>query len=44
MFQSLGVAHPRHNALLKKGAIAFAVIIFFGFIAVPVGVLTGIVK
>lgn len=44
MFQSLGVAHPRHNAFLKKAAIVFAVIIFFGFISVPVGVLAGVVK
>jgi hypothetical protein len=44
MFQSLGVAHPRHNAFLKKAAIVFAVVIFFGFIAVPVGVLAGVVK
>lgn len=44
MFQSLGVAHPRHNDFLKKAAIVFAVIIFFGFIAVPVGVLAGVVK
>jgi succinate dehydrogenase / fumarate reductase cytochrome b subunit len=44
MFQSLGAAHPRHNAFLKKAAIVFAVVIFFGFIAVPVGVLAGVVK
>lgn len=44
MFQSLGVAHPRHNAFLKKAAIVFAVVIFVGFVAVPVGVLTGVVK
>lgn len=44
MFQSLGVAHPRHNAFLKKAAIVFAVVIFAGFSAVPVGVLTGWVK
>jgi succinate dehydrogenase / fumarate reductase cytochrome b subunit len=44
MFQSLGVAHPRHNAFLKKAAIVFALVIFGGFIAVPVGVLTGVVK
>lgn len=44
MFQSLGVAHPRHNAFLKKAAIVFAAVIFFGFIAVPVGVLAGVVK
>jgi succinate dehydrogenase / fumarate reductase, cytochrome b subunit len=44
MFQSLGVSHPRHNDLLKKAAIAFAVIIFLGFVSVPVGVMTGLVK
>ncbi len=44
MFQSLGVAHPRHNDFLKKAAIVFAVVIFLGFTAVPVGVLTGFVR
>lgn len=44
MFQSVGVAHPSHNAFLKKAAIVFAVVIFFGFISVPVGVLTGVVR
>lgn len=44
MFQSLGVAHPRYNELLKKASIAFAVIIFLGFISVPVGVMTGLVR
>jgi succinate dehydrogenase / fumarate reductase cytochrome b subunit len=44
MFQSLGVAHPAHNAFLKKAAVVFAVVIFFGFISVPLGVLTGVVK
>lgn len=44
MFQSLGVAHARHNDLLKKAAIAFAAIIFFGFISVPLGVMIGLVK
>ena len=44
MFQSLGVAHPRYNAFLKKAAIVFAAVIFFGFISVPLGVMTGWVK
>ena len=44
MFQSLGAAHPRHSDFLKKAAIVFAAVIFFGFIAVPVGVLAGVVK
>jgi succinate dehydrogenase / fumarate reductase cytochrome b subunit len=44
MFQSLGVAHPRHNVFLKKAAIVFAVVIFAGFSAVPLGVLTGLVR
>jgi succinate dehydrogenase / fumarate reductase cytochrome b subunit len=44
MFQTLGVSHPRHNKILKQGAVVFAVVIFVGFIAVPVGVLAGVVR
>jgi succinate dehydrogenase / fumarate reductase, cytochrome b subunit len=44
MFQSLGIANPRHNDFLKKAAIVFAIVIFIGFTAVPVGVLTGLVR
>jgi succinate dehydrogenase / fumarate reductase cytochrome b subunit len=44
MFQTLGVSHPRHNALLKKASVVFAVGIGMGFCAVPLAVMTGIVK
>ncbi len=44
MFQSLGINHPRHTPILKKAALAFALVITGGFIAVPVGVLVGVVK
>ncbi|MFZ0594694.1 MAG: succinate dehydrogenase cytochrome b subunit [Bryobacteraceae bacterium] len=44
MFQSLGVVHPRHNDFLKKAATVFALIIFLGFVSVPVSVMTGLVR
>jgi succinate dehydrogenase cytochrome b subunit len=44
MFQTLGVSHPRHNKVLKQAAVVFAVVIFVGFISVPVGVLAGVVR
>src|SRR5947209_15525176 len=44
MFQSLGVAHPRHTPILRKFAIISAVIITAGFISIPVSVLLGLIK
>lgn len=44
MFQTLGVGHPKYSEWLKVAAKAFAFVIGAGFIAVPVGVLTGIVR
>jgi succinate dehydrogenase / fumarate reductase cytochrome b subunit len=44
MLQSLGVAHPRHNELLKKAALAFAAVIFIGFVSIPLSVMTGLVR
>jgi succinate dehydrogenase / fumarate reductase, cytochrome b subunit len=44
LFQTLGVGHPRYNGWLKNAARVFAVVIGAGFVAVPLGVLTGIVK
>ena len=42
--QSLGVSHPRYNALRKKAAIGFTLIVCGGNIAIPVAILSGIVK
>ncbi|HJY08423.1 MAG TPA: succinate dehydrogenase cytochrome b subunit [Bryobacteraceae bacterium] len=44
MFQSVGLSHPRYTPTLRRAATAFAVVIFLGFISVPIGVLTGLVK
>jgi succinate dehydrogenase / fumarate reductase cytochrome b subunit len=44
MFQSLGMNHPRHTPILKKGALVFAVVIAGGYISIPLAVLTGVVK
>lgn len=44
MFQSIGFNHPRHTPILNKFAWVFAIVITCGFISIPLGVLTGIIK
>ena len=44
MFQSLGINHPRHTPILKKAALALAVIIAVGYISIPLSILLGWVK
>ena len=44
MFQSVGFNHPRHTPILKGFALVFAIVITAGFISIPLGVLTGIIK
>jgi succinate dehydrogenase cytochrome b subunit len=44
MLQSLGVSHPRYDALRKRAAAAFAAIIVIGNVSFPLAVLTGVVK
>ena len=44
MLQSLGLNHPRFNAYRNKIALTFATLLAAGFSAVPIAVLTGIVK
>lgn len=41
--QTLGLAHPRYDALRRSLALAFAVVVALGFLAVPIGVLAGII-
>jgi succinate dehydrogenase / fumarate reductase cytochrome b subunit len=43
MFQSLGIDHPAIKPLRRPFAVAFAVLITVGYIAVPIGILSGIV-
>ncbi len=42
MFQTLGFSHPRYSPILRRVAAAVAVLIFCGFVAIPVAVLTGL--
>jgi succinate dehydrogenase / fumarate reductase cytochrome b subunit len=44
MFQSLGINHPKYNRLIRGVAIFFTIIVVSGFIAIPVGVLSGIIS
>lgn len=44
MFQSVGIAHPRYTPILKVVAQVFAFVIGIGNVAMPLAVLTGIVK
>ena len=44
MLQTLGVSHPRYDALRKRAAAAFAAIIVIGNVSFPLAVLTGVVK
>lgn len=44
MFQSLGINHPRHTPILKKAALAFAVVLTLGYISIPLSILLGVIK
>jgi succinate dehydrogenase / fumarate reductase cytochrome b subunit len=44
MLQSLGIVHPRHDRALRKAATVFAIVIFVGFISIPLSVLAGVMK
>ncbi len=42
--QTLGLNHPRYNALRKRFAVVFALVIALGNISIPISVMTGLVK
>lgn len=44
MLQSLGLNNPIYNRWLRRLAVIFTFVIMLGFIAVPIGVLTGIIS
>jgi succinate dehydrogenase / fumarate reductase cytochrome b subunit len=44
MFQSVGIAHPKHTATLRRGAHWIAILIVLGYISIPISVLLGFVK
>jgi succinate dehydrogenase / fumarate reductase cytochrome b subunit len=44
MFQTLGISHPRYTPWLEKVAALLAVVIFVGFVSVPLSVVLGYVR
>jgi succinate dehydrogenase / fumarate reductase, cytochrome b subunit len=44
MLQTLGLSHPRYDALRKRAAAAFAALVVIGNLSFPLAVLTGVVK
>jgi succinate dehydrogenase / fumarate reductase cytochrome b subunit len=42
-FQTLGADHPKYAHLRRPLAVVVALVVFLGFISIPVSVLTGIV-
>jgi succinate dehydrogenase / fumarate reductase cytochrome b subunit len=44
MFQTLGISHPRYTPWLEKAAALLAVVIFVGFVSVPLSVVLGYVR
>jgi succinate dehydrogenase / fumarate reductase cytochrome b subunit len=44
MFQTLGISHPRYTPWFKKAAALLAIVIFVGFISVPLSVVLGYVQ
>lgn len=44
MFRTVGVAHPRYDAIVRKFAKTATIAVTVGFIAVPIAILVGIVS
>ena len=44
MFQSVGLAHPRHTLRLRRAALWIAILIVLGYISIPISILLGFVK
>ena len=44
MTQTLGLAHPRYDALRENAATLFTLIVVLGFLTVPLGVLAGFLR
>jgi succinate dehydrogenase / fumarate reductase cytochrome b subunit len=44
MFQSLGVNHQAFNGLIRTSVTSVTLAVIIGFVAIPVGVLLGIVS
>ena len=44
MFQTLGAAHPKYTPRIKRAAAIISIVIFLGYISIPVGVMAGVVR
>ncbi len=44
MFQTWGVNNRRWDLVIRRSATALAIVIFLGYISVPIGVLTGAIE
>lgn len=44
MFQSVGLAHPRHTQTLRSAALVIATLIVLGYISIPISILLGLVR
>lgn len=44
MFQSVGLAHPRHTQTLKIVALWVAVLIVIGYISIPISIMAGFIR
>jgi succinate dehydrogenase / fumarate reductase, cytochrome b subunit len=44
MFQTLGVNHPRYTPLLKRFAQVLSILLFVGFVSIPLAVMFGFLK
>lgn len=44
LFQTLGVNHPRYTPMLKRLAAIVSILLFLGFISIPISVLAGVIS
>ncbi len=43
IFQTLGAAHPKYMPRIKRAAAVISILLFLGYISIPISVMTGIV-
>jgi len=44
LFQTLGMTHPRYTPLLRRLAKVLSILLFLGFISIPISVMAGIIS
>jgi succinate dehydrogenase / fumarate reductase cytochrome b subunit len=43
-FQTLGAAHPKYTPRIKRAAAVISILLFLGFISIPISVMAGIIR